>query len=170
MNHHANLYSKQQISFLEENFQRINTHHIGKTAQPRRGFICRRNKFVLATLVESHYINIYANLHLNLCSRFQRSNMYYIRKTAHLRRGLHLLTEQVCFSNFGRVPLYDHFCHLAMKSVQQFQRRKFLFFIYLFVYFSFRCLGNQSSKWIYLFLTTLIETQPNIIHVKLHQN
>ena len=40
-----------------------------------------------------------------------------IGKTAPPLWGPHLLTEQVCFSNFGRGSLDDHLCQSVVKSV-----------------------------------------------------
>ena len=49
-----------------------------------------------------------------------------IGKTVPSQWGPHLLTEQVCFSNFGRGSLYGHLCLSTVKSVYCILRRRFL--------------------------------------------
>ena len=85
---YANLQLNLSISFWGEDFQRINMHYNRKNSPtPIGSLINWRSKFILAILVEGHYMIIYPNLQLNLSisfwgEDFQRINMHYNRKNS----------------------------------------------------------------------------------------
>ena len=51
--------------------------------------------------------------------------MHYYEKTDPSPWGPHLLTEQVCFSNYGKGSSHDHLCQSIVKSVHQFLKEDF---------------------------------------------
>ena len=79
--------------------------------------------------------------------------MHHNRKTAQPLWEPHLWTEQVYIRNFGRGWLDDHFCQSTVKSVHQFQRRRYLRFS-LLVAMSTRILHGSTSSGQFWWRTT----------------
>ena len=119
---YSNLHSNPFICFWEEDFQRINTHSNWKNSPSPKGASITRAKFVLATLVEDHKIMpIYSQICPLVSEKiFKELISIIIGKTAPTPWWPHLLTEQVCYSNFAKGSLDDHLYQSTVKSVLNF--------------------------------------------------
>ena len=88
-------------------------HYYGKTTFPLGASLIDR-----ASLFKHHLWPIYSQIRLLVSEEkiFKELICIIIGKTAPPPWEPNLMTEQVCFSNFGRESLDDHLCLSTFKS------------------------------------------------------